>query len=91
MTIGRMSRSTGEAMKMCLRQPRSSILPMTTKPGSGKKRETRWTGYKLHISETCDEDRPHLITPVATTSAPITDEVMTDPIQQDLETSPTGP
>jgi transposase len=64
---------------------------MTTKPGSGKKRETRWTGYKLHISETCDEDRPHLITPVATTSAPITDEVMTDPIQQDLETSPTGP
>jgi hypothetical protein len=62
---------------------------MTTKPGSGKKRETRWTGYKLHISETCDEDRPHLITHVATTSAPTSDEVMTEPIQQDLQTSRT--
>jgi transposase len=51
----------------------------------GKKRETRWTGYKLHITETCDQDRPHLITHVATTSAPTTDEVMTEPIQQDLQ------
>jgi transposase len=51
----------------------------------GKKRETRWTGYKVHLTETCDEDRPHLITQVATTSAPTTDEVMTESIQQDLQ------
>jgi transposase len=25
----------------------------------GKKRETRWTGYKVHITETCEEDTPH--------------------------------
>lgn len=51
----------------------------------GKKRETRWTGYKIHLTETCDQDRPHLITHVATTSAPTTDEVMTEPIHADLQ------
>ncbi len=35
----------------------------------GKKRSTMWTGYKIHLSETCDENLPHLITHVATTPA----------------------
>ena len=30
------------------------------------KRSTGWTGYTAQLSETCDEDRPHLITYVAT-------------------------
>lgn len=30
----------------------------------GKKRETRWTGYKIHLTETCEGDAPHLITHV---------------------------
>ncbi len=33
------------------------------------KRETTWTGYKVHVSETCDDDGPHLITHVETTPA----------------------
>jgi hypothetical protein len=33
---------------------------MIQKRGSGKKRETRWTGYKVHLTETCEEDAPHL-------------------------------
>jgi transposase len=33
------------------------------------KRETTWTGYKVHLTETCDEDLPHLITHVVTTEA----------------------
>ncbi len=33
------------------------------------KRDTTWTGYKVHVTETCDEDAPHLITPVVTTAA----------------------
>lgn len=38
-----------------------------------KKRNTTWAGYKVHLTETCDEDRPHLITHVLTTSAPLSD------------------
>ena len=33
------------------------------------KRNTAWTGYKVHLTETCDDDRPHLITHVETTLA----------------------
>jgi transposase len=40
----------------------------------GKKRSTLWVGYKVHFSETCDEDAPQLITHVETTRAGINDE-----------------
>jgi hypothetical protein len=33
----------------------------------GKKRSTMWTGYKVHLTETCEAHLPHLITHVATT------------------------
>jgi transposase len=33
----------------------------------------RWTGYKVHLTESCDDERPHLLTQVATTIAPATD------------------
>lgn len=33
------------------------------------KRSTAWTGYKVHLTETCDDDRPHLITHLETTPA----------------------
>jgi transposase len=36
----------------------------------GKKRSTLWTGYKVHLTETCEQTFPHLITHVATTPAP---------------------
>lgn len=35
----------------------------------GNKRTREWTGYKVHMSETCDENSPHLITYVETTSS----------------------
>ena len=28
---------------------------------SAKKRSTSWVGYKIHITETCDDDMPHLL------------------------------
>ena len=34
-----------------------------------RKRETVWTGYKVHFSETCDEQSPRLVTNVLTTRA----------------------
>jgi transposase len=51
----------------------------------GKKRETRWTGYKIHLTETCEEDAPHLITHVSTTAATTTDEALTETIHAELQ------
>lgn len=49
------------------------------------KRQTEWLGYKAHLTETCEEDQPNLITHVETTVGTIQDEQMTDPIHQALE------
>ena len=49
------------------------------------KRGTEWTGYKVHLTETCDADLPHLIIHVKTTPATTQDIEMTDVIHQDLE------
>ena len=52
----------------------------------GIKRSTRWDGYKLHLTETADADgrTPHLITHVATTTAPVDDAALTLPVEQHL-------
>jgi transposase len=50
----------------------------------GTKRDMNWVGYKVHLSETCDEEHPHLITQVTTTLATTSDFVMGEPIEQDL-------
>jgi transposase len=50
-----------------------------------KKRSTTWVGYKVHLTETCEKESPHLITHVATTPAPHADEAMVGPLHADLE------
>ena len=49
-----------------------------------KKRDTEWVGYKVHLTESCDDDMPHLITNVETTPAPTADNTMTGVIQAHL-------
>lgn len=39
----------------------------------GTKRDRSWIGYKVHVNENCDDDRPHLLTHVETTIAPAAD------------------
>ena len=39
-----------------------------------QKRTTSWVGYKVHLTETCDDESPHLITHVETTPAPLADD-----------------
>ncbi len=51
----------------------------------GKKRQFQWTGYKVYLTETCDEEMPRLITNVETSSAPVADFDLTEPIHQSLE------
>jgi transposase len=48
------------------------------------KRETQWTGYKVHLTETCDATRPNLITDVLTTVATTPDSVVLPAIQAAL-------
>jgi transposase len=40
------------------------------------KRDGEWVGYKVHFTETCDEDRPNLIVNVETTPATTPDDNM---------------
>ncbi|MFF5207075.1 IS1182 family transposase [Streptosporangium sp. NPDC000396] len=51
--------------------PSSKLLisPYDTDARRGAKGTTTWTGYCVHLTETCDADAPRLITDVATTSA----------------------
>ena len=53
--------------------------PYDTDAHLGRKRTTQWVGYKAHLTETCDEGRPHLITHVQTTAAPVADGEATTP------------
>jgi transposase len=48
------------------------------------KRTTEWTGYKVHLTETCDKAHPRLITQVETTVATKHDSKVTKTIQDDL-------
>ena len=50
----------------------------------GKKRTTLWVGYKVHFTQTCDEDAPQLITHVETTQAPIPDALALTAIHTNL-------
>ena len=51
----------------------------------GNKRSTTWTGYKVHLTETCEADEVHLITNVETTPAVTADVDQTAPIHTALE------
>jgi transposase len=48
------------------------------------KRQLQWVGYKAHLTETCDEDLPHLVTQVTTTIVPATDVAQLARIQDAL-------
>jgi transposase len=71
--------------------------PYDTDARRGGKRDLFWTGYKVHVSETCtdgDQDceqaggpgqpPPNIITNVATTDAAVPDTAMTTPIHESL-------
>jgi transposase len=51
------------------------------------KRSMDWVGYKVHLTESCDEGFPHLITDVHTTAATATDVKQLSAIQDGLARS----
>jgi transposase len=58
--------------------------PYDTDARYRQKRDTQWTGYMVHVSETCEPTAPHLITHVHTTAATVHEAQCTAPIQQAL-------
>jgi transposase len=71
--------------------------PYDTDARRGGKRDLFWTGYKVHVSETCTDEQesngvdapggqwlPNIITNVATTDASVPDAAMTTPIHEGL-------
>ena len=69
-------------------QPPSAVRiasPYDLEARYSSKRDTQWVGYKVHLTETCDEDRPHLITHVETTTAPVSDDARTATIHEGLK------
>jgi transposase len=48
------------------------------------KRDTSWSGYMVHLSETCEDETPHLVTHVHTTAATVHEAMCTDDIHQAL-------
>ncbi|MFI1729465.1 IS1182 family transposase [Streptomyces acidicola] len=51
---------------------------------TGAKRDLGWSGYKVHLSETCEPDAPHLITHIHTTAAPVRDDAALEDIHTAL-------
>jgi transposase len=50
----------------------------------GKKGSLCWVGYKVALTETCEDDAPNVITHVETTAAPTADGEMTPQVHEDL-------
>jgi hypothetical protein len=48
------------------------------------KRDTAWSGYRVHLTESCDQGRPKLVVHVATTHSTVQDVEMTAMIHDDL-------
>jgi len=55
------------------------------------KRGKPWTGYKMHVTETCDDDQPRLITDITATNACVPDNNELPQIQERLVAQDTTP
>jgi transposase len=56
--------------------PPSAVLitsPYDIEARYSRKKSTAWNGYKVHFTETCDADAPHLIVEVTSTAATMPD------------------
>jgi len=63
----------------------SIISPYDSYARQGRKRDTHWLDYKVHITEACEADQPNLITHVETRPAPQQNVLATQPIHHHLQ------
>jgi transposase len=84
---GGASAAGSDSVRVCWRTSEEGVPPALLRIASpydpdmhvAQKRSTTWIGYKVHVTETCAAERPHLVTHVETTPAPIVDR---DTLQQ---------
>ena len=60
-------------------------FPYDVEAHYGKKHSTLWVGYKVHLTETCEDELPRLITHVETSGAPTADGDLTPTIHRALQ------
>lgn len=60
------------------------VSPYDDEARFGKKRDIRWDGFKVHLTETCEPTAPHLITHVLTTTAPVADDHIAETVHAGL-------
>ncbi|WP_408991768.1 transposase [Streptomyces europaeiscabiei] len=60
------------------------VTPYDLEARSGAKRDINWDGYKVHITETCDEDTPRPVTSRCTTVAGVADDRMAAAVHTEL-------
>jgi hypothetical protein len=68
--------------------PPASLLinsPYDAEAHYSTKRSTEWVGYKVHLTECCEAELPHLITHVQTTAAPTPDGAVLDDLHGALQ------
>jgi transposase len=58
--------------------------PYDPEARTARTRDIGWIGTEVHLTETCDADRPHLITDVQTTAAGLADVAMTATVHRAL-------
>jgi transposase len=80
-----------DGARLALRQrgnlPPSAVMiqsPHDTEAHYSRERQTQWTGYTAHLTETCDDETPHLITNIETVSATTPDRAVTTTIHEHL-------
>jgi transposase len=61
--------------------------PYDTEARYAHKRSTTWVGYKVHLTETCDEETPNIITNVHTDESVVNDNNALPEIHQQLSRS----
>src|SRR5260370_15573191 len=69
------------------------VSPYDPEARASRKRDTVWLGYKVHLTETCDQDPscPHLITQGETTAATLQDTEALAPIGEHLRAKGLAP
>jgi transposase len=59
--------------------------PYNVEARYGNKPTTSWVGYTVHVTETCEDAAPHLMTHVETTAGPVSAGAATPHIHQALD------
>src|SRR5262245_11902930 len=85
MICGTAASSSGARRITFPRAARFISSPSDAEAHDARKHTTPWVGYTVHLTETCEDELPHLITHIETTPGPASDGAATPKIHAALE------